>query len=329
MRAVRYSRFGPAAEVAEVVELPDPPTPAEGEVIIGIEAMPINPADLLRMEGKYGNNPALLPGFAGAEGTGKIVALGAGVKTAKVGDRVLVHQSFMKNGAWRERHCVSAESLILLPDADVQQMAMIAVNPATAAVMLEGFVTLRAGEWIIQNAANSAVGRWLIKLAVPLGLSMINVVRREDVVADLTAFGGKNVIVDGPDLAERVDALTENRRPRLAIDAIGGEATQRLAASVAEGGTVVNYGLLSGEACRVAAHDTVFRDVTLRGFWLQRWWNTHTHAEIQALYDKLTRMIKEGTLSVPVEATYPLASLKKALEHAARDGRGGKIIITM
>jgi mitochondrial enoyl-[acyl-carrier protein] reductase / trans-2-enoyl-CoA reductase len=329
MLAVQYARFGAPAEVAELVEVQAPPAPGAGEALIEVERVAINPGDLLRLEGRYGNNVAALPAFAGAEGVGRVIEIGPGVTRVKTGDRVLLHQYFAKIGIWREKLVMSAASLMAMPEADPSQLAMLSVNPATAMLMLTDFVDLKPGDWVVQNAANSAVGHWLIKLAAIMGLSLINVVRREDAAAALRAVGAGNVIVDGPDLPERIGTITGAARPRLAIDAIGGEATQRLAASLVEGGTVVNYGLLSGEACRVAAHDTVFRDVSLRGFWLQRWWIASQQSAIDALYARLSSLVASGALSVPVEAVYPLRELKQALTHAGRPGRTGKIVMTV
>jgi NADPH:quinone reductase-like Zn-dependent oxidoreductase len=329
MLVVRYDRFGPPADVATLVEMADPGTPGPGEALIAVERVAINPGDLLRLEGRYGNNVASLPGYAGAEGVGKVIAVGGGVTRVQPGDRVLLHQYFVKIGTWREKILAHAEVLIPMPEADLSQLAMLSVNPATALLMLTDFVALKPGDWAVQNAANSAVGHWLIKLAANRGIKLINVVRRADAVPGLEASGATAVVVDGHDLPARIAEITNGSLPRLAIDAIGGEATQRLAASVAEGGTVVNYGLLSGEPCRVAAHDTVFRDVSLRGFWLQRWWIAHPQPRIDALYAELARLVVIGALSVPVEAVYPVARLKEALTHAARPGRTGKILMSV
>lgn len=329
MLAVQYASFGIPTEVAELINLAEPKAPGAGEALVEVERVAINPADLLRLEGRYGNNVAALPGFAGAEGVGRVLDVGPGVSRVKPGDRVLVHQYFAGMGTWRERLVMRADVLIAMPLADLSQLAMLSVNPATALLMLTDFVSLKAGEWVIQNAANSAVGHWLSKLAANMGLSTINVVRRNDAAAELRLGGAEHVLVDGPNLADQIGSITGGVRPRLAIDAIGGAATQRLAASIAEGGTVVNYGLLSGEACRVAAHDTVFRDVTLRGFWLQRFWMASSQERIDALYIKLAALVVSGELSVPVEAVYGLSQLKEALEHAGRPGRTGKIVMSI
>jgi trans-2-enoyl-CoA reductase len=155
------------------------------------------------------------------------------------------------------------------------------------------------------------------------------VVRRESLVAPLKAYGADVVLVDGPDLEQRAHAATGGAPLPLAIDAVGGSATQRLARCVDEKGVVVNYGLLSGEPCMVDARDTVFRDVTLRGFWLRRWFGETAPAEIGKLYAKLAALVEDGTLKVEVEKVYPLAEIKVAVAHAAREGRSGKILLQM
>jgi trans-2-enoyl-CoA reductase len=111
------------------------------------------------------------------------------------------------------------------------------------------------------------------------------------------------------------------------IDAIGGAATGRLAACLGGGGTVVNYGLLSGEACQISGGDLVFRGIQLRGFWVGRWLQTTPREEIAAAFADLIGLLAAGELTTPIEATYPLSQVREALAHAAREGRDGKVIL--
>jgi NADPH:quinone reductase-like Zn-dependent oxidoreductase len=78
----------------------------------------------------------------------------------------------------------------------------------------------------------------------------------------------------------------------------------------------------------VDGRETVFRDVSLHGFWLRRWFMVTPPAEIAALYRRLAGKIADGSLKVDVEAVYPIASLKQAVAHAARGGRAGKILMS-
>ena len=324
MRIAQVSSFGQPDKVIELVEQPDPGEPGPGEVLIESEFVPINPADVLNLEGRYGAEPPKLPMNPGAEGVGRIAAVGAGVTHLKPGDRVLLPGP----GTWRERSKSPAKMVFPLPaGVDPKQLAMLRVNPPTAYLMLQQFVAPKAGNWVIQNAANSGVGHCLIRLAREEGLKTVNVVRRQELIAPLRAAGGDVVLTDGPDLDARVrDAIGGGALP-LAIDAIGGEATQRLARCVSESGTVVNYGLLSGEACRVDARETVFRNVTLRGFWLRRWYMDTPPDQIAAVYRKLAAKVADGSLAVEVEAVYPFSKIREAVAHAARGGRSGKILM--
>lgn len=325
MLAAQISAFGQPEKVIELVEQPDPGEPAAGEVIVETELVSINPADLLNLEGKYGAAPPSLPLIPGAEGVGRIARAGADVRHVKEGDRVLLPGP----GTWRARIKAPAKTVFALPaGVDPRQLAMLRVNPPTAWLMLHDIVPVRAGQWVIQNAANSGVGHCLIRLAREEGVKTVNVVRRDALVKPLRAFGADVVLTDGPDLDARVRAAIGGGELPLAIDAVGGSATQRLARCVSEGGTVVNYGLLSGDACTVDGRDTVFRNVTLRGFWLRRWFMQTPPDRIAALYGKLAGKVADGTLAVEVEAVYPIRKIKEAVAHAARGGRSGKILMS-
>ena len=326
MKQMQFSRFGKPGEVAEIVEVEDPGEPGPGRVNVRILASPINPADLLNMEGRYGAELPALPMTQGAEGVGRVTAVGEGVDNVKVGDLVTPPA----RGMWREMAQGPARGLAPLPEAaDLLQLSMLRANPATAWIMLKDYVTLEKGDFAIQNAANSAVGRHVIRLARSQGWRTVNVVRRPELVDELTELGADVVLVDGEDLDARVAEATGGNLPKIGIDAIGGSAVQRLARCVADGGTVVNYGLLSGEPLMIDARETVFRDITVRGFWLAPWFGKTDPKEIGAVYTFLGQKILSGELHVPVEATYPLEQVAEALKHAAREGRSGKIILTM
>lgn len=325
MLAAQVSAFGRPDVAIEVVEFADPSEPGMDEVIIDAEFAPINPADLLNLEGKYGAAQPELPMIPGAEGVGRIVKAGSAVRHVKPGDRVLLPGP----GCWRERFKAPGKVVFALPEGvDPKQLAMLRVNPPTAHLMLHQFVAPKPGQWVIQNAANSGVGHCLIRLARLAGVKTINVVRREELVAPLRAFGGDVVLTDGPDLDARVRAAIGEAALPLAIDAVGGSGTQRLARCVSDGGTVVNYGVLSGEPCMVDGRETVFRDVRLHGFWLRKWFADTPLAQIAALYRELASMLADGTLAVEVEAVYPIRKIKEAVAHAARSGRSGKILIS-
>lgn len=324
MLRAEYSVRGPVPQdVIDCVER-EMPAPGAGEVLLAMLAAPINPSDVLTLTGQYGALPPL-PAVGGNEGVARVAALGAGVTTLAVGDVVLMP---VATGTWTTHTVTPAATLLRLPaGGDVQQLAMLTVNPPTASLLLSEFVSLKAGDWVIQNAANSGVGEYVIQLARARGLRTVNVVRRADAVAPLEALGADVVLLDGPDLAPRVAAATGRAAIRLALDAVGGSATDRLAQSVSVGGTVVNYGALSGEACRIAPGALVFRNLALRGFWLATWFRQSTPAQQMALYGDLAQRIARGELAARIHATYPLARVKEAVAAAAAGGRDGKILL--
>jgi NADPH:quinone reductase-like Zn-dependent oxidoreductase len=329
MRLVQFARFADPAEALEVVDQPDPPAPGPGEVRLAFEAAPINPSDLLTVRGEYGTRPEL-PATPGYEGVGRVRDVGEGVRHLAPGDRVLL---MSVRGTWRSAATVNAARLFALPEADPLQLAMLTANPPTALLMLERFGTLAEGDWVIQNAANSGVGAAVIAVARDRKLRTLNVVRRESAVADVDALGGDATLVDGPDLAKRVRAALDGAGAhartavKLGIDAVGGHATARLARCVADGGTVVSYGSMSEEACVIEPRETIFRDVSLRGFWLTRWIAQAQPGELARVFGAVGRMVAEGRLRVPVEATYPLSRAREACAHAARGERAGKVLL--
>ena len=137
---------------------------------------------------------------------------------------------------------------------------MLAVNPPTAHLLLASIVDLEPGEWVIQNAASSAVGRYVIQLAKARGLRTVNVVRRDGLAESLQALGADVVEVDDEDLAERVVAATDVATIRLALDATAGSSTMRLAACAANGATIVNYGALTLQPCQMSPMQITFEE---------------------------------------------------------------------
>jgi trans-2-enoyl-CoA reductase len=324
MKRVEFAAFGPPHEVGACVEVPDVGGPGPGEVVVEVLAFPINPADLLTMTGNYAIRPPL-PATLGAEAVGRIAEIGTGVQGLAPGDRVMI----LARDNWAQKRRLPAAAVLKVPaDGDLLQLAMLKVNPATALLMLRRYVTLEPGDWVIQDAANSGVGTNLIRLARAEGIRTVSVVRRAELIEPLKAQGADVVVTDGEDLAERVREETGGAPIGLAIDAIGGEIVMRLADCLAEGGTIVNYGLLSGKPCMLGAHHTIFKGITLTGFWLQKALTSMPRPELEKLYGELAGRVRSGELAVDIEATYPIEQIKAALAHAGRGGRAGKILVT-
>lgn len=324
MKRARYSRRGPVPhELLEVVESPTP-SPRAGEALVQVLAAPINPADVLTLTGQYGLLPPL-PATGGTEGVGRVLELGAGAGTPPPGSIVLLPPGC---GSWATHVLADAGELLPLPDeADPLQLAMMTVNPPTALLMLRGFVELEPGDWVIQNAANSGVGTCVVQLARHRGLKTVNIVRRADAVEGVRACGGDVVLVDGDGLADRVAAATGGAPIRLGIEAVGGGATDRLAAALAAHATLVNYGANSGQPCQLSTAALVFRDIALRGFWRSRWYRQAEPEQRRALLGEIAGLVAAGVLRVPIQATYRLQRIGEAVEAATAGGRSGKIVV--
>lgn len=324
MKRAQYTERGPDPQASiTAVESPTP-EPTAGQALIEVLAAPINPSDVLTLTGVYGMLPPL-PAVGGNEGVGKVVALGPDTKAPAIGQTVLLPVGC---GTWASHILADAKNLMSLPNtADPLQLAMMTVNPPTALLMLREFVDLQAGEWVIQNAANSAVGAYLIQLAKARGLKTVNIVRRESAVAGVLETGGDVVLVDGPGLAKRVAEAIAGAKIRLGIDAVGGASTDHLAASLAEGGVLVNYGAMSGESCQISPASFVFRNITLRGFWLSKWFIGATPEQRMAVFGEIATLIAGGKLKSRVHATFNIDQIKIAVATAAVGERDGKVLI--
>jgi len=324
IKAVQMNSFGPASEVAYCAELPDPTSPEPDEIIVDIAAFPINPADLLTIEGKYAAKPPL-PYTPGAEAVGHVSDVGSAVENFRIGDLVML----LSRENWTQKRKVKAAELLKIDteSENLFQLAMLKVNPATAALMLRNYVELKPGDWIIQDAANSGVGHCVIRLAAKSGVKTINVVRRENLIAPLQGIGADVVLAGSDNLAGQVNQITGGDGVRLAIDAVAGQTSLELASCLADGGVMVNYGMLSGEPCMVMPDWIVFRHLTLTGFWLATQLRDMPREQIESLYKELISDISQGVLDVPIAATYNIDDIKDALEHASRENRSGKVLV--
>jgi NADPH:quinone reductase-like Zn-dependent oxidoreductase len=215
-----------------------------------------------------------------------------------------------------------ANSLFPLPlGADPQQSAMLAINPPTAALLLSEYVDLKPGDWVVQNSANSSVGRWVIAFAKARALKTINIVRRPELVPELQAIGGDVVVVDSPDASKEIKAAIGQAELRLALDAVSGPATGVLASTLSHHGTLVSYAAMSQAPMSISPLDVIFKPLTVRGFWLG---HPESGAKSAPPIVQAAEMVASGRVHIPVTATYTLSSIKEAVAHALR---GGKILL--
>ena len=320
--AAVYQTHGNPADVLKIETQPWP-APASDEAVVQIRAAPINPADLNQIEGKY---PVRfpLPATPGFEGAGVVVDLGKSVKDLTVGALVILPHNL---GTWRDAVTVKASELVIVPaEIDPVHAAMLKINPMTAWRLLHDYVNLKTGDWLIQNAANSAAGRAVIQIAHDLGYKTVNVVRREELIDELRAEGGDVVLVDGENLREEVKNATNSAAIPLGLNAVGGDSALRLANCLAPGSTVVTFGAMSLRPLKIPNGLLIFKDLRFRGIWINKWYNNATIDERMEAFRRLFEMAKRGLLKTKVEKAYPLSEAKTAVAHAAQGKRGGKII---
>jgi trans-2-enoyl-CoA reductase len=320
--AAVYEKHGNPADVLRVETRPWP-VPAADEAVVKMLAAPINPADLNQIEGKYPVRPEL-PATPGFEGAGTIVELGANVNGLTNDTLVILPHNV---GTWRNALAVKANDLVVVPEGvEPIEAAMLKINPLTAWRLLHDYVELQKGDWLIQNAANSAAGRDVIQIAHELGYKTVNIVRRAELIDELRAEGGDIVLVDGDNLRDEVKSATGGASIRLGLNSVGGDSALRLANCLAPGGTLVSFGAMSLQPLKIPTGLLIFKDLRFRGIWINKWYDNATPSERMATFQPLFEMARRGLLKTKIEKAYPLSDVKAAVENAAQGKRGGKII---
>jgi trans-2-enoyl-CoA reductase len=320
--AAVYETHGNPTEVLRVEKQPWP-QPGPEEAVVQMRAAPINPADLNAIEGKYPLR-ATLPATPGFEGAGVIVDLGSIVTKVAQGALVILPHNL---GTWRDAVAVKAAELVAVPpEIEPTQAAMLKINPMTAWRLLHDYVDLKRGDWLIQNAANSAAGRAVIQIAGELGYKTVNVVRREELVEELRVEGGDIVLIDGEALRDQVKEATSGAAIGLGLNAVGGESALRLANTLAPGATMVTFGAMSLQPLKIPNGLLIFKDLRFRGIWINKWYDNATMHERMEAFRPLFDMARRGLLKTKVEKSYPLSEAKTAVAHAGQGKRSGKII---
>ena len=322
MKYITHTEIGDPATVLRIAEADSVPL-SSGQARVSVLAAPIHPSNLLQISGHYGVPPKL-PAVPGSEGVGRVTEVASDVDGLAVGQTVLL----AGYNTWQQELVGPATSFIGLPDgADVQQLSMLIVNPITALRLLDAIVDLKEGDWVVQNAANSAVGGYLVQLAKSRGIKTINIVRRQSAVQGLKDLGAEHVLVDGPDLGAEIANITGTESLSLAIDAVGGESFPKLVAALSNGGTVVCYGLMSMQAPILPSSAVIFNDITVKGFWLSKWFEKASITDKQQTFGEIIKLMAKGELTAKISQTFTLDQITEAVTAAAEGGRDGKVLL--
>jgi NADPH:quinone reductase-like Zn-dependent oxidoreductase len=319
MKAVQVVKYGDAVEGVELREIPEPGAPKPGQALVGVEYSPINFNDLMVVWGIYSWRPEL-PAIMGNEGGGKVIAVGEGVSSVKVGDRVVLPFTVRK---WQQLVLVPAEELVVVPpDADPQQAAMMAINAVTAALLLRDYVALQPGDAVAYNAATSGLAHFLAALAGQRGIRTIGLVRHREDVERVKKTGCEIVVVDDEDIGA-AQARLRGLNVRLALDVIGGPSAGRLLHLLSPQGKLVTYGVVSGKPMELPGSVLIWNQLSVEGFYEG---HPHILPKIGPVLRELVNMIGPCGIRQPIAAIYPIDQVKEAVAHAVQ---GGKILLRL
>jgi NADPH2:quinone reductase len=322
MYCVVIERFGNPAEVVSAAERPLP-DPGPGEVRVRMTLSPIHNHDLAIVRGAYGYRPPL-PAVPGTEAVGVVDALGEGVGALKVGQRVATAST---NGVWSEHFIAPAAKLVPVPDALSDEAACQLLAMPLSALMLLEDMRVEPGQWLVQNAANGAVGKTLATIAATRGVHVVNLVRRDEALADLAAAGIANgVSTEQPGWQKKVAEITGGAPIVRAVESIGGEAAQQLMGVLGENGELVSFGSLTFKPLVIGAENLIFKQTTVKGYWASKRLAATPPAELARMIGELARLVVTGTVKLPVDATFGLNEASEAMAAAERVGRAGKVL---
>ncbi|AEE78071.1 Enoyl-[acyl-carrier-protein] reductase [Arabidopsis thaliana] len=329
-KAIVYEEHGSPDSVTRLVNLP-PVEVKENDVCVKMIAAPINPSDINRIEGVYPVRPPV-PAVGGYEGVGEVYAVGSNVNGFSPGDWVI--PSPPSSGTW-QTYVVKEESVWHKIDKEcpMEYAATITVNPLTALRMLEDFVNLNSGDSVVQNGATSIVGQCVIQLARLRGISTINLIRdragSDEAREQLKALGADEVFSESQLNVKNVKSLLGNLpEPALGFNCVGGNAASLVLKYLREGGTMVTYGGMSKKPITVSTTSFIFKDLALRGFWLQSWLSMGKVKECREMIDYLLGLARDGKLKYETELV-PFEEFPVALDKAlGKLGRQPKQVIT-
>lgn len=326
MHALTLAAYGPAPFRLSV-ETCAVPSPGPNEVLVRIAASPVNPSDLLFMEGRYAFRKQL-PAIPGLEGCGRVVAAGPGLLARRLaGKRVSCSPAKSAGGTWAQYAVAPASQCFLLPDRiDDKQGASGLVNPLAAVGLLERVAELKSRA-MISTAAASALGQMLRRVAHRKGVQVINVVRRPDQVALLQAQGAAHVLESSAgDFSVRLQELAARLDARVALDAVGGDMTWLLLRALPPRGRLILYGALSGQAGSVDHTDIIFGDKGIEGFYVPTWLAGKSLPQLVMLERRVTGLL-DSDLSTLERTQVGLDHAAEAIAEYRRSMTGGKVLI--
>jgi len=300
------------------------------EVTLRVLATPIHASDLHYIRGRYGVR-ADVPAIPGIECVGEVVDVGVDVRELSLGTRVV---PIGAQGVWQEFVTIDAQRLSSAEGIDCSTAAQAFVNPLSAWLMVTDVLQMREGECLVQSAATSTVASLVRQLAVIQGFTTVNIVRSAESAQRLREDGVRNVLVDGPDLAEQLRDVLAARGVTKALDCVAGATSSRLAATLSSGGTLCVYGALSGHRQRdrtianivLGAPELIYRGVTLRGFWLYEYLARVPLTVVRSAFEDVLLCLRTGRLSLGAGIEVALDGYAAAIQRV-ETGLRGKVLL--
>ncbi|KDQ19452.1 hypothetical protein BOTBODRAFT_28029 [Botryobasidium botryosum FD-172 SS1] len=345
-RAVVYSSTGNPSQVLSARALPPLPPPSPTHLNLRVLLSPINPADINVIEGVYPSKPSIRPDLgnvfiAGNEGLAEVVDVGDSVNSVVPGDWVVMSKP--QAGTWASQLSVGEGDVIKVPQGLSEvQAATMSVNPPTALCMLRDFASLSPGDYIVQNGANSAVGQAVIQISAALSLKTINLVRDRPDISELksklSSLGATHVLTYD-ELAEkstktRVKEWTSGRSIKLGLNCVGGRDTTLMTGLLGHDAHLVSYGAMSKSPLSLPTSYFIFKNLTSHGFWMSRWYDSHSKSDREQLLAELADMMIAGKLHAPEHEIVTLRGSDEQVSEQVREaigkgsaGRHGKKVL--
>lgn len=324
MAAIRQHEPGGALKIEQV----SVPRPGPGEVLVKMDASPVNPSDLALLAGGYLERS--YPFTPGLEGSGTVVETGSGLfPRLRLGKRVACSPNQGGDGTWAGYMITSAMKTAPLPDHISQkQGSMMLVNPMTAMAFIQ---IAREGKHraMVNNAAASSLGKMLIRLTESQGISLINIVRREEQVDTLKELGAIHVLNSTSEsFASELKQLAEKLEATLILDAVTGSLSSILLDAAPRGSTLVVYARLSGDPILADPGALITEEKEIIGFQLGNWLHTKGILFKLRFINSVKRQL-DSELSSTISRTYPLESAEEAIAHYRENMSDGKIVLNI
>ena len=323
MRSIIHRRFGEPADVLELAEMPKP-EPRAGQVRIKTILSPMHNHDVWTVRGSYGYKPEL-PAIGGSEAVGIVDALGEGVSNIAVGQRVAVAGV---HGSWAEYFIAPAQAVVPMNDAIPDELAAQLIGMPISALMLLDFANIQAGQWMIQNTANGAVGKTVAMIAQARGIQVINLVRRQEAISEMQALGIQHVVAtDQADWQQQVKAIHTEQPLLVGVDSVGGKASGELLGTLSENGLLISFGSMTGELMQISSGDLIFKQATLKGFWASTVSRQMPAERKKALFIELLTLATQNKLVLPIDGIFEFADITTAASKATQGARQGKVLL--